>query len=277
MMKISNLLKKNPFIFNGLKSVYINTSSYKNKIRRLDEINRLNLLEQNRFNSEIMKVIFNNNFMVHNGPFEGMKYIDKASGSALLPKILGSYEEPIQEWILQVIEKKYNTILDIGCAEGYYAVGFGMNMPETKIIAYDIDIEARTNAADLVKLNGLNNIEIKSECTLVELNVMSKENTLVFCDIEGHEHFLLDPIKAPNLKYVDLIIESHDCFVPNITEDLISRFYKTHIIKIIIDYPFRKNKYKTNQCSNEIFDEIISERRPSGMKFLYMESINGKL
>ena len=101
---------------------------------------------------------------------------------------------------------------------------------------------------------------------------------MVFCDIEGFEQVLLDPSKAPNLKYVDMLIESHDCLVPNITEELISRFYKTHSMRIIVDYPYRINKYDTPQkLTNNQFNYITDEIRPKFMKFIYMKSFEGKI
>ena len=192
---------------------------------------------------------------------------------------MGSYEESIQDWIKEIIEcKHYETILDIGCAEGYYACGFAIKMPKTNIIGYDIDEEARNNSMELKKLNDLTNVDIKEECTHEELNLRSKKNTLVFCDIEGYEKVLLDPIEVPNLRFVDLLIESHDCFVPNITEELIRRFYDTHTIRIIVDYPYRVNKYKTvNDATLEQYEYITNEKRPNYMKFIFMESIDGKV
>jgi hypothetical protein len=122
------------------------------------------------------------------------------------------------------------------------------------------------------------NIEIKSECTHVELNLKSKPNTLIFCDIEGYEEILLDPEKVVNLKYADLIIEAHDCFVPDVTDELIRRFSNTHLIKIIIDYPYRIKKYSTpRDCTKKQLDYIFDEKRSAYMKFIYMDSIYEKI
>lgn len=57
------------------------------------------------------------------GPFRGMKYIENSHGSAYLPKILGSYEKELHKFIPRIVEEEYELILDIGAAEGYYAVG----------------------------------------------------------------------------------------------------------------------------------------------------------
>lgn len=268
--------KHTPWLFNSLKYVYINTAYYKNKLEKLKELQKENAKQRKLEESKIMNDVFDNQYIVQNGLFKGMKYIKRSSGSALLPKILGSYEEPIQKWIKEAIEdKKYANILDIGCAEGYYACGFAMRMPNTSVIAYDIDKDARINSNELKEVNNLTNIKINAECTFEELNRRSTSNTLVFCDIEGFEKTLIDPDKVPNLKYVDLLIESHDCFVPNITEELIERFYLTHTIRIIVDYPYRIKKYITPKlCNKEQLDYIINERRPLYMKFIYMESID---
>ena len=153
-----------------------------------------------------------------------------------------------------------------------------MTLPNINVMAYEIDKEARENIEELKAINNLHNIEIKSECTFQELNDKSKENTLIFCDIEGFEDVLLDPVRVPNLENVDLIIESHDFILPNITDELIKRFYMTHIIKIIVNYPYRVKSYEIlNKASKEDYKYIIDERRPEYMKFIYMEHTNGKI
>lgn len=101
---------------------------------------------------------------------------------------------------------------------------------------------------------------------------------MVFCDIEGYEEVLLNPEKVPNLKYVDLLIESHDCFVPNISENLVNRFIQTHAIEIVIDYPCRFETYATpKQCSKDQMELITNEKRPSNMKFIFMKSFYEKI
>ena len=278
--KIKETLKKNfPLLFNLLKNLYINTVYYRNKLEKLRKIQEANNKKREQEKAKIMNDVFNNEYIVQNGHFKGMKYIKRSSGSALLPKILGSYEEPIQGWIYEILEdKKYKNILDIGCAEGCHACGFAMRLPNTTITAYDIDEKARKNLNELKQINKLANIEIKAECTYEELNLKSKPNILIFCDIEGFEKTLLDPVKVANLKYVDLLIESHDCFVPNITEELIERFYLTHTMRIIVDYPYRVKNYVTPKvASKEQIEYITNENRILHMKFIYMESVNEKL
>ena len=273
MKKLLN--KYLPLFFLLLRYVYTKNplSIIKSKQQKLiGEKNELKRIDAVR---EIMKRVFNDIYVIHNGPFKDMKYIQNSSGSAFLPKIMGSYEEPIQIWIEEVIEnKKYHNILDIGAAEGYYACGFAMRMPNVTIHAFDTDKEARNNLENLKNLNKLYHIEINSECSHEWLNLKSDSNTLIFCDIEGFEKELLDPDKVPNLKFVDIIVEAHDCFVPNVSEELIKRFYSTHTVTIIVDYPFRIGKYSTpSAASDQQIDLIFNECRSKYMNFIYLKSI----
>lgn len=228
-------------------------------------------------NIPLMKKAFGNNYVVHHGPFSGMKYIQGSSGSAFLPKILGSYEEPIHNLIKEIVanKRKYKRILDIGCAEGYYAVGFAVNMPDVDVFAYDINDNAREKINKMIEINDARNIMVGVECSPDELNSMSQRGTLVFCDIEGAEKQLLDLARVPNLSLADILVESHDNAESGLTDLLIKRFYKTHAIEMVVDYPARKKRYATpNPVSSEDYDEIINEHRAEAMKWLYMKSLS---
>ena len=57
----------------------------------------------------------------------------------------------------------------------------------------------------------------------------------MLCDIEGAERELLDPQVSPALKGMDVIVESHECLIPGITQLLIERFKDNHQITLIQD------------------------------------------
>lgn len=265
---MKSFIKKHfPSLFILAKKLYHNLTDYENKVRLREE-------QKKKLELHIMSDVFANQYIVHNGPFKGMKYIKTSSGSTLLPKVIGSYEEPIHEWIEDVVSRQYANIVNVGCAEGYYACGFAMRMPNARVIGYDIDVTARLNSKTLQNLNQLTNLTIENECTHETLNVQSQTNTLIFCDIEGYEDYLLDPLKVPNLKNVDILLEAHDCFIEGITERLIQRFNETHIIKIIVDYPFRKNFYTTPiKASKQQLEIIFNEDRSRYMNFIFLESL----
>jgi tRNA G46 methylase TrmB len=270
---MKELIRKNlPTVFSVCKKIY--QKSFLHKIKDKKEKLRYDEWQKKRLSEDliILKEVFNDDCIVFNGPFKGMLYIKQSSGSAFLPKILGSYEEPIHEWIEKAIGKKYKTIIDVGCAEGYYTVGFAMRLPTSKVVAFDIDNEALKNAIELIKLNGLENVQLRKECTYHELNELCTERSLVFCDIEGFEKILLNPLKVPNLKYADLIIECHDFLIENVTADLISRFVNSHKITIIIDYCTRIKDYETpTKVDKVLFDRIANEYRQPATKFMLLE------
>src|SRR5262245_41340678 len=74
------------------------------------------------------------NLSVQRGPFAGMVYPDHAAvGSTLYPKLLGSYERELHQTVDDIVRLGYDTVVDIGAAEGYYAVGLAMKMPGTQV------------------------------------------------------------------------------------------------------------------------------------------------
>ena len=77
------------------------------------------------------------------GPFAGMVYAVDAFASAYFPKLIGCYEREIHEILESVIRRGYRRIIDIGCAEGYYAVGLALRCPESSVLAIDIEASAR--------------------------------------------------------------------------------------------------------------------------------------
>ena len=270
---MKELIQNNlPTLYKAFKAMYRKTFIYNRQIRKNKE--RHSLWQKKRLAEDliILNQIFDNEMFVHNGPFQGMKYIGNSSGSAFLPKIMGSYEEPIHEWIEKVIKINYSKIIDIGCAEGYYTAGFAYKCPNTKVIGYDIDDSAIAKASDLIEINKLKNVLLKGECTQKELNDQCEDNCLVFCDIEGFESYFLDPLKIPNLKKSDLIIECHDFITENTTEALIRKFNNSHKITMIVDYDLKQKTYQTPKTiSQDQYNRITNEYRQQITKYLFLE------
>ncbi|MGE7903200.1 50S ribosomal protein L11 methyltransferase [Peribacillus sp. NPDC094092] len=224
--------------------------------------------------NDVIKDFFGNDLSVRYGPFAGMKYINKSLGSQLLPKILGSYEEPIQHWISEAITKNYSKLIDIGCAEGFYAVGVAYRMADIEIHAFDIDEMARNACYELAIRNKVvNRIKLKGECTHEELDNIVDKNTLIICDVEGAEKNLLSLKKSASLIKSDLIIETHDFIEAGITDSLINEFYNTHRIEMIVDYPRSTKKYPI--LNNYHYPhKVLDELRPSGMRWLRLTSLS---
>lgn len=172
--------------------------------------------------------------VVQSGPFAGMAYISEAVCSSLVPKLLGSYEAELHSVLAEILTREYETVIDVGCAEGYYAVGLAMGLPHARVYAFDIDARARALCASLAETNNVaGQVIVAGECDHEKLNGLIRGRTLIVCDCEGCELQLLDPSLAPELVKSDLLVELHDMIVPNITPTLLSRFNETHEITLI--------------------------------------------
>ena len=200
------------------------------------------------------------------GPFAGMLYSPEAAGSVLGPKLIGCYEIEIAGWIEAATTAGYRRILDVGCAEGYYAVGLALRMPDAEIFAFDLDAAALDTCRRHAQLNGVDRrMTLAPRCTHETLAEIVAPPTLVFCDIESAERELIDPSTAPILRSADIIVETHDFRSPGITAELVERFRATHRIEIVSAAPRSVTDYPALARFPEgVRAGLIDEVRSSG-------------
>jgi hypothetical protein len=142
----------------------------------------------------------------------------------------------LQPFIEAAIEANYQTILNIGCAEGYYAVGMARRMPATQVLAFDLNSKAQEVCTALAEQNGVSDrVQVGALFKPEDFEQHSGQSVLVLCDIEGAERELLDPNLSPALKGMNIIVESHECLIPGITQLLIDRFKDSHQITLVQD------------------------------------------
>jgi precorrin-6B methylase 2 len=214
------------------------------------------------------------------GPFQGMAYLNTSDFGPIAPKWLGSYEMEIQDLVGELCKRGYESIVNIGSAEGYYAVGFARAGVRSRIFAFDIDPFARRALAALAEMNGVaDRVEIRETCTWSTLNDLPGEKQLLFVDIEGAEIDLLDPVECGTLRRSDLIVELHHS--RNIGDDvektMCNRFEQTHNI-------CRRQQTDRSQwlsLNRQVWDRRLSEEeavramnefRTANQVWLWMES-----
>ena len=169
--------------------------------------------------------------LVAQGPFAGMAYPVAASEGGRAPRLLGVYEASLHPVIETVIDRAYPQLIDIGCAEGYYAVGLARRMPHALVHARDMNPAARALCAELARANGVaDRLRIGPEVTHADFDLCAVSPTFVLCDIEGAEAELLDPARAPALAEADLLVEVHEGMRPGLLAALSARFAATHRI-----------------------------------------------
>jgi hypothetical protein len=174
---------------------------------------------------------------VHAGPFAGMTYTEATEG-ATLPRLIGCYEAELQPTLLAMSQQGYEHVIDIGCAEGYYAVGLARLFEGCDIYAHDISEAAQRACQQLAVLNQVQGrVKVGGIFDASTLAQHRMHKTLVFCDIEGAEDELLNPQTQPGFTEVDLIVEVHECFKPGLMKTLSERFSPSHEIEWIWQSP----------------------------------------
>lgn len=205
-----------------------------------DEIGQLNnaLRLLSKWRSALIQntVLQQTGTTVWQGPLKGMDFLPQSAEGCHIAKLLGCYEQPLLPFIEAAIAANYPTLLNIGCAEGYYAVGMARRMSATRVLAFDLNPKAQQVCAELATRNGVaDRVTVGALFQPQDFAAYAGERVLVLCDIEGAERELLAPALAPALCGMDLIVESHECLLPGITQQLIERFAPTHEITLVQD------------------------------------------
>lgn len=179
-----------------------------------------------------------NQYSISSGPFIGMKYINESTGSSFAPKVLGTYEKELQPIVNEIFTLPFARILDIGAAEGYYAVGLAFAHPsQPEIIAFESNAQGRNMILKLANLNNVDSITVNGFCDVPSLRATSGESNvspvLIICDIEGYEAKLLGPDIVSSLRETYILVEVHDRVEQNIGKLLTKRFQESHHIEEI--------------------------------------------
>ena len=216
--------------------------------------------------------------VVRNGLFKGLKYpVFDAAGSAVYPKFIGSYESELSDVFENIINKQYDIILDIGCAEGYYANGLAYSLPGAKVYAYDVDERARKICLQIALLNGFEDrvtIESKMDSEgLAKFDLIGKK-ALIISDCEGYEKELFTKSNISNLIKTDVLIEVHDLFDITISGYLKNVFDLTHNIQIIATVDDLKKALTYSFPETDTLDLntrklIFAEGRKAAMEWFY--------
>jgi len=171
------------------------------------------------------------------GPFAGLKYLPASSGSALFPKLLGTYEQELHPVIARLVESRFDAVVDVGCAEGYYLAGVAhacrrRGLPVPRLTGYDTNPDAIALAAELVRLNDLGQWVAVHQAWFTGQGLEAGRVALI-CDIEGDEENLLNPETRPALRRVELLVEVHDAPGTSRRLDLLQeRFRATHDMQV---------------------------------------------
>jgi hypothetical protein len=176
--------------------------------------------------------------VIHGGLFRGMRYLSQSTEGALMPRLLGTYESELHPHLDTILREGLDAIIDVGCAEGYYAVGLARVAPDTVVHAHDIDEKARAACAELAHINGVaERVIVGGEFAPADFQAFAGRRVLVLVDAEGAEVDILDPARAPALAQMTIIVETHDVYRPGAEAAIVSRFSQTHDIQRVEQEP----------------------------------------
>ena len=168
---------------------------------------------------------------VLHGPFQGMKYsADALAARHSIPKLLGSYECELHPVIEMIQRSNYERIIDIGSAEGYYAVGLALTT-SAEIYAFDTEFRERRLCRTISAINGVEDrIRLSSWCDTATLRKVAIGRSLIISYCEGYETTLFSEQVIRDISGSDLLIEPHNSMVPGTSETLIKRLLGTHLL-----------------------------------------------
>lgn len=216
---------------------------------------------------------------VRSGPFAGMVYAAaESAGSAFTPKLLGCYEQELHAIVESAIQSSPEIIVDIGAAEGYYAVGLAMRLPSARVIAYDTDPKARELCRAMAQANRVaQRVEIRGTCDQRELLQLSGTRSLIWCDCEGFERVLFTKEIAHALRTCQFVIETHDFVHPETTSMLREAFAETHDLTLVRSVPdgLRPTVYPQALLASyreDIRIALMAESRPANMTWLWCQT-----
>jgi hypothetical protein len=170
------------------------------------------------------------------GPFAGMAYVEQATEGALVPRLLGTYESELHPHLAAFAARGLDCVIDVGSAEGYYAVGLARLMPGVTVHAHDIDEKARLACAELAARNGVaERVIVGGEFKPADFAAFAGRRVLVMVDAEGAEVDILEPV--PALAAMNVIVETHDLYRPGALATLTERFSPTHDIVRVDQQP----------------------------------------
>lgn len=168
---------------------------------------------------------------VRTGPFAGMQIIDGPDAFGLM-RLIETYEPELHAVIEDLLATAaYGTVVNVGCAEGFYSVGLALRLPGAHVYAFDIEKKRQRLCLLNAQQNGVaSRVTVDGRCTPDNLSrlLTPGKRALVFLDCEGAEKDLLRPDLAPGLLEADIVVECHDFLDSSITPTILERFQGSH-------------------------------------------------
>jgi hypothetical protein len=171
--------------------------------------------------------------------------------------------------------KSYHRFIDVGAAEGYYAVGMTKYVfaDDIEVIAYEAEKKGRALLKKLASLNGVNKIDIRGFCSTDDLgSCLDGRPAFLLMDVEGAEYELLDTSQV-DFSNTDILVEVHGVEDPNAISKMKAGFEDSHEITIV--RPGNKRLPEWIDVHEKIVNNanyVVDEFRGSSVHWLFLKS-----
>jgi hypothetical protein len=215
---------------------------------------------------------------VRYGAFNGLRLSDDVwwGKHDIGNKLLGQYEYHVVQQLVE-LSQTYDCLIDIGAADGYFAVGAAKAGLFSKIVCFEIGEEGRriirntaqlNEVADRVIVNG-----IATEESLGQV-IEACGPAAILCDIEGAEFDLLTEKLLNMTRDCTFIVELHDNMgskYNNQRTELLERAQKNFDVAYLVrSNPPVHSFQELNDMPDDSRLLIFSESRPVNMDWLLL-------
>ena len=231
-------------------------------------------------NKVLNKIILEHGHQVAYGTFKGMKLSKNTywSKNDIITHILGVYEKHVLKKIIEFSKKGNYPFIDIGAADGYFAIGMAFSETFKKIYAFEIDEEGRRSLNRNIENNFCKDkvvVDIEANFETLKEIVDKNKSAVILIDIEGSEFDLLDDNLLQLLSNCYIVCELHPTLSTNGFEKqnmLINNAKAFFDVSIIQRESYSPNKFsELNEFTDEERLIAFGEGRENNMNWLILE------
>jgi hypothetical protein len=235
----------------------------------------LKVLRENGLLEISSRVVEHCGTTVRGGPFSGLRFPAKVLLEIpCAQRLVGSYEKELHPIFKNLNQKmKYDIVINVGSAEGYYAVGLAMLL-HLPVFAFDVDPEERRRCKKTAELNGVGSLlQIKAYCDGPALRRLARgKRCFVVSDCEGYEIELFDQKSISDLLHSDVLIEIHENEQRTVLNSICGAFRATHLIHIYEATAREADEYPELGFLGADAEKAIAEWRITGQKWVFLKS-----
>jgi precorrin-6B methylase 2 len=208
------------------------------------------------------------------GPFQGLRLLPDISWGVgdNGAKLVGLYEAELHPALDALRGRPPPAVINIGCAEGYYAVGLARLFPQATVYAFDTDLNAQLICRKTASLNDVGDrVTVLGTCTPEMLITLLQDHptALLVIDCEGGETALLAGGVLTATAQAPLIVECHDFLDPGITSTLVERLGASHEVAVVSEGARDPNLLEPLRKMSSL-DRwlVVLENRPATMNWI---------